>query len=338
MGQQNNCRRNLAEIGGYFELDLPCFPDLLPDAMHFQSGRAAIRAVIENAGINKIWLPSYVCNSVIHAVTDSGATMEFYALDETLSPHGLPYDLPQHGAILYIDYFGLCRNNVDRLLAEYPGEQLIIDNSQALFASHREVLATVYSPRKFAGIPDGGLLRTLATHRPAEPTEEDTGSIERMRSLLLRVAYPAREGYADFQKIGVSLKNTQPLRMSRLTQRLLKSIQWEQVAQRRRENFLELARKLDAVNDIQWQLGEHDVPMCYPLMKRNHDIGKIRSTLADRDVFVPVYWQDAVPRIQQGTIEATLINQTLFLPIDQRMGVHQSAELGDIILALCSAD
>ena len=336
MMRQDDCRKSPAEIGGYFELDLPCHPDLHPDAMHFQSGRAAIRAVIEHAGIRRVWLPSYVCNSVISAVSDSGAAAEHYALDETLYPKDLPRALPERSAVLYVDYFGLCRNNVDRLLAEYPAERLIIDNSQALFAPHRDVLATVYSPRKFAGVPDGGLLKTSGI-KPVEPAEEDSGSFERMRSLLLRMAYSAREGYADFQQIGVSLRDTQPKRMSRLTQRLMKSIQWDEVAQCRRENFSVLARKLDAINERRWLPGEHDVPMCYPLTLSNRDIGRIRSVLAGENVFVPVYWQDAVPRIKQGTIEASLIEQTLFLPCDQRMDAGQSAMLGTRVLGLCEA-
>lgn len=322
------------EIGGYFGLDLPVYPDLYPEAMQFQSGRAAIRAVLECAGIERVMVPAYVCDSVIKAVADAGAVVETYALDEALYPRDLPRQLPERCAVLYVDYFGLCRNNVQRLLGEIPGDRLIIDSSQALFAPHEDVLATIYSPRKFAGVPDGGLLKTAPSLNVAVPVEEDRASLERMRSLLLRMAYSAREGYADFQKIAVSLKDTTPLRMSRLTRRLMQSIAWEQVGRQRRENFQAIARKLDAINDRQWTLGEHDVPMCYPLTLRGSTTERIRAELLERNIFVPVYWQDALARITPGTIEATLIHKTFFLPIDQRMERTQAESLGALVLEL----
>lgn len=328
------CAATHAEFGGYFGLDLPCYPELYPEAMKFQSGRAAIRAVIESAAIKQVMLPSYVCDSVIHAVTDAGVMVETYALDDLLYPKDLPQQLSEHTVLLYVNYFGLCEHNVNLLLNAFPRDHLIIDNSQALFAPHQDVLASVYSPRKFAGLPDGGLLRVLPSLKLTSPAEEDFSSIERMRSLLLRLAYSAREGYADFQKIGFTLKETKPQRMSRLTQRLMKSIPWDQVAGRRRNNFKVLAHKLEAINGMRWKIGDKDVPMCYPLIQRGVDLDMIKAELLARNIFVPVYWQDALTRIKPGSIEATLINETLFLPIDQRMDHNQAASLGDTILEL----
>lgn len=328
------CGEAPEETGGYFGLELPCYPDLYADALEYQSGRAAIRAVLEHASIKRVMVPAYVCDSVIKAVVDAGAEVETYVLNEVLYPQDLPHQLAEHGVLLYVNYFGLCSNNIRRLLNAFPRDHLIIDNSQALFAPHEDVLATVYSPRKFVGVPDGGLLRVASSLRLAPPDEEDRASIERMRSLLVRMAYSAREGYADFQKIALSLKDTAPLRMSRLTQRLMRSLRWDQIAKRRRENFLAVAEKLDTLNDMHWQLGEREVPMCYPLTLRGRDITKIRASLAARDIFVPVYWQDALPRIKPGSIEAALTNETLFLPIDQRLECAQAEEMAGLILHL----
>lgn len=332
--QNEGCNGTPAEIGGYFGLELPCYAELYPEALKFQSGRAAIRAVLECAGIERVMLPTYVCDSVIKAVVDSGAAVETYALDESLYPKDLPRRLPERCALLYVNYFGLCQKNISRLLVDMPSNRLIIDNSQALFAAHEDVLATIYSPRKFVGVPDGGLLMVSPSLNPVLPAEEDKESIERMRPLLVRMAYSAREGYADFQKIAISLKDTTPLIMSRLTQRLMKSIPWDQVVKRRRENFLAMAKKLDVINDMHWELGELDVPMCYPLILRGGEIDKINAELIARNIFVPVYWQDALPRITPNSFEAALINETFFLPIDQRMECTQVEGLGDLILEL----
>ena len=322
------------EIGGYFGLDLPYYPDLHPDALKYQSGRAAIRAVIEYADIDRVMVPAYVCDSVINAVVDSKAKIDFYALDDELYPMHLPHQPSDRCALFYVNYFGLCRNNTRRLLNEYPCDHIIIDNSQAVFAQHEDVLATIYSPRKFVGVPDGGLLRISPSMKLAPPAREDSESIARMHSLLVRLAYSAREGYADYQKIGFSLKNTMPLRMSRLTQRLLKSIHWDWVADRRRDNFLTIAKILDPINEKTWVMGERDVPMCYPLNILDSAIDRIKTELMERNIFVPIYWKDALPRIEPGSTEDSMTNSTLYLPIDQRLECAQVESVANLTLKL----
>jgi len=325
---------SLTEIGGYFGLDLPDYGDLYPDAIKFQSARAALRAVFECNEITRVMMPAYICSSIIKSANDAGVEVETYYLDETLFPINLPRFLPENCAILYVNYFGLCQQNIIRLLKVIPNESLIIDSSQALFAEQNSALATVYSPRKFVGLPDGGLLRASPPLRIAPPKEEDRGSFERMRYLLIRMAYSAREGYADFEKARNSLSDNSPLSMSRLTRRLMKSIRWDQVAKRRRINYSNMAKMMDDANDTNWMLGEDDVPLCYPLTLKGCDIYKIRNDLSAKNVFTPTYWPDALPRVMGNTIESSLINETLFLPIDQRLDQQQVEQVGKLVLKL----
>ena len=91
---------------------------------------------------------------------------------------------------------------------------------------------------------------------------------------------------------------------------------------------------MDAINDIHWTLGENDVPLCYQLTLRGCEIKKIRDELASRNIFTATYWPDALPRAKVDSIEATLINETLFLPIDQRLKSSQVEEVGKLVLKL----
>ena len=59
-----------------------------------------------------------------------------------------------------MNYFGVCEKVQDELLLKYNSEQLVFDHSQAFFTPPKKCLATIYSPRKFFGVPDGGLLFT----------------------------------------------------------------------------------------------------------------------------------------------------------------------------------
>jgi hypothetical protein len=324
----------MPEIGGFFGLDLPLYRSIHPDSITYQSGRAAIRAVIEAAKFDKVLLPAYVCNSVINAVEDSGATVEMYFLDADLYPKVKTHAISDRSALLYVNYFGLCDKNVSRLTREFPTDRLIIDNSQALFATHSGLLGTVYSPRKFVGVPDGGLLY-VSPHLDIElPKKEDSASMERMRALMLRMAYSAREGYEDFQKIATSLKDTAPLRMSRLTMRLLQSVPWDQIKERRKENYLIIDERLAKYSKRRWHLDENAVPMCYPFTPANHVARHMRTELSARNIFVPQLWLDASSRIEPDTVEYTMTHDTLFLPIDQRLDRNQMEYVANVIVEL----
>lgn len=321
-------------IGGYFGLDLPDHGELYPQAVHYQSARAAIRAVLECNHIRRAWMPAYVCDSVLQAAREAGVETCTYSLDAALDPQDLPSTLTDGDVVLYVNYFGLSQSAIHRLQNRVAAERLIIDNSHALFAPHGNVLATVYSPRKFAGLPDGGLLLHSPALQIIPPVSEDTGSFERMKFLLLRSACSAREGYAAFNEARNSLNGLPPLAMSRLTKRLLRSIDWQHVRTRRRANFAVMKHWFGKLNRLHWAPTDVDIPLCYPLALQGADVSALRASLAAQDIFTATYWPDALPRIRPGSIEATLIHDTLFLPIDQRMDEAQTEMTARRVLEL----
>lgn len=84
-------------------------------------------------------------------------------------------------------------------------------------------MADTYSSRKHVGLPDGGL--AMGRNPPPEPAQEDQNSIRKLDHLFKRYAYSARDGYSDFNRARLSLSDMTPLRMSRLTQRMLSRIE-----------------------------------------------------------------------------------------------------------------
>ncbi len=61
-------------------MDLTKSGDAFPTSIKFQSGRAALRAALEYAGIKRVMVPSYICDSVILAVIDAGAVVDTYVV------------------------------------------------------------------------------------------------------------------------------------------------------------------------------------------------------------------------------------------------------------------
>jgi len=322
--------KSFSEIGGYFGLDLPDHGDAFTDAIGFQSGRAALRGVLEGAGIERAFVPAYVCDAAIQAVLDAGATVETYRLDDSLYPRDLPSQFPGKSALIYVNYFGLCDGNITRLIQDFPRNQLIVDNAHALLTPHADVLATIYSPRKFVGVPDGGLLVT-SNRGITIPEREDTGSLGRMKHLLRRMAYTAHDGYSDYLESENSLSDTTPLSMSCLTRRILVSIDMTVVERRRRDNFIALAARLDKCNIHKWQVDAKSTPLCYPLVL-GFDVHNMKKQLAERGIYIPTYWPDCKLRVTGG-IEYQLINCCLPVPCDQRYSPDQMADLAGVILS-----
>jgi len=319
------------EFGGYFGLELPSYSDPFPNTIKFQSGRAALRAALEASGISKVFLPVYICDSVMQAVSDSGASYETYFLDKNLFPSEINPDLPDNSVFLYVNYFGLCQNNIDCLMKTLPKKQLIIDNSQALFSNQENILASVYSIRKFIGVPDGGLLSTSDLDIQ-NPETEDIGSLSRMKHLLQRMAYTASQGYDDYLSAEESLFDTTPLMISRLTNRILSSVDMAMIKMKRRENFLILASLFGSINMTMWKLGADEVPLCYPLVL-DFETASIKRKLAKKGIYVPTYWPEVEKNIEKGTFEYQLTCCSLAIPCDQRYSSDDILRFSDEIVA-----
>ena len=186
-----------AAIGGYFGLELAEGGEALPwwpDAIRFQSARAAIAAVFQANGAKAAWVPHFVCGAVRDALAHAGTPVRGYALD---ARRGVPEEvvLADGDWLLCVDYFGLDGAACDAAIARYGAQRIVVDASQALLHAPRPGVATVYSPRKFCGVPDGGLL----VHAPyvASPgAANEMASVERAEAMLMRCAGLVEAGYA----------------------------------------------------------------------------------------------------------------------------------------------
>ncbi|MFC5475989.1 hypothetical protein [Paraherbaspirillum soli] len=303
-------------IGGYFELELPVstFP-LHHSAIRFQSARAAFHALLSVGQPQRVWMPKYICDAMLAPLHALDVEIVFYDLDPGL---GVDEDvvLEPQDWLLYVNYFGLCSDQEERLLRRFKPSQLIMDHSQAFFATPKDCLATIYSPRKFFGLPDGGLLHT--TLKVSEPTEIDSGSVARCSHLLQRLDTSAEAGYADFKLAEETLRDTQPRRMSTLSTRLFSSIDLNRIKQRRNANFVYLHQRLKHLNGLDLDVVRIGGPLCYPLLMEYGNVQALREALAAERVFIPSYWPEVRTRVADDALERQLVDGCLPIPCDQR--------------------
>jgi hypothetical protein len=282
-------------------------------ATAFQSARAAMAATLRQRGPGTVWLPHHVCGAVDDAVAAAGVPVRRYVLADDLGPPE-SLELAAGDCLVCVDYFGFSGAGVERTLARYGSSQVLVDASLALFRDPDQAGATVYSARKFVGVPDGGW---LVAPGPAPPVlaADEAASRKRCRHLLLRRAGKAEAGYPYFLESEESLGDCSPRAMSALTTRLLDRIDFDAVAERRVRNHAALARALATFGLRTLPLPASAVPLYCLLVEV--DALRLREALLARRIYTPRYWPDAVPPAED-TVATALRDRTLYLPCDQR--------------------
>lgn len=313
-------------VGGYFSLELPLVEEYHKDALRLNTGRNCLEYILLSRGYKKVYLPYYICSVVLEPFEKLGVQYVFYHVDERLELKD-NLSVKAGEALLYVNYFGLKQRYVEHLAGQY-GTSLIIDNTQAFYAKPVKGIDTFYSCRKFFGVSDGAY---LYTDKLLGGEFEQDESYDRMSHLLRRIDLGAESGYDDFRKNDDRLSGQPVRRMSRLTHRLMRGIDYEGVANRRRANYRQLESELGESNKIVLDLEEDAVPMVYPYFT---SVKGLRERLIADKVFVACYWPDVLDWVNEVSLEYCLASQMLPLPVDQRYGeevmIEMVKELNDL--------
>ena len=310
-------------IGGYFSLELPLRGEYHKDANRLNTGRNCLEYILRARGYKKVYVPYYTCEAVTEPINKLGIPYEFYHIDIHFEICDC-FTLKADEALLYTNYFGLKQRYVEQL-AEKHGSRLIVDNTQAFYAKPLNGIDTYYTCRKFFGVADGAYLYT--DKQLVDDFEQDE-SYDRMAHLLKRIDLSAEQGFADFRRADDGLDN-QPIRiMSKLTQRIMQSIDYEDAAKKRRENYLYLHDVLGNTNNLELQLEDDAVPMVYPFLA---PIKGLREKLIEKKVFVARYWPNVLDWTTKDDMEYLLAFQVQPLPIDQRYGAEEMQRIIETI-------
>lgn len=298
----------MKEIGGYFGLERLVNRPYYPELIAVNSGRGALLYILRAKGVKKLWIPRFLCGSVRRMCLDERYSYEEYPIGADFLPH---FDgvLGRDEYLYVVNYYGQIGPEKVLTLKERYGN-LILDNVQAFFQRPVESVDTVYSCRKFFGVPDGGYVSADATL--SEPLTRDV-SMDRMRHILGRFEGPsASEYHADAKANDKSFVGAGLRAMSALTENLLGAIDYEAVRKRRNENYAVLAERLGSINPL--ALTAPDGAFAYPFYHR--DGMKLKKLLAAEKIYVPTLWPEVLEL--DGTLEKDYAENILPLPCDQR--------------------
>ncbi len=313
----------LEEIGGFLELESFSGSAYYPEAVGLNNARNALLYILKARRIHKIYIPCFLCDAVSHMLKRERMAFGFYHVGENLLPD--PSFRPEAGAAVYlVNYYGQLPNESILRYRDLFGT-VIVDNVQAFFQPPADGVDTVYSCRKFFGVPDGGYAATSAR---IEETLETQSVMDRMQHLLGRFETGrASTFYPLFQKSEAEHDEASLRMMSRISRNLLCAVDYDRVRTRREENYATLAMRLNGANGI--AVSAPVGPYAYPFYVEEGDT--IRKRLAGEGIYIPTLWPNVAETGNE--IERRLAANILPLPCDQRYGAEQMEYLADRVLS-----
>lgn len=298
----------MSEIGGYFGLEQLISNEYYKDLIALNTARNALLYVLKARKIKKIYFPHYLCDSVSQMCSREGYCYSYYKIGRDFLPE-FDVDLGENEYIYIVNYYGQISN--DKLLElKTKYQRVIFDNVQAFFQEPVPEIDTIYSCRKFFGVPDGAYLSTDCVLDEELPTDI---SIDRMKHILGRFeGGTASEYYTDFKQNDESFMLLELRQMSKLTHNILGAIDYERVKRIRKDNFNTLHEALKDRNPLKLTIPTG--PYAYPFYCKNGM--EIKKQLAKNKIYVPTLWPNVLD--SQDDVAKDYAANILPLPCDQR--------------------
>lgn len=315
----------MGEYGGYIEFEYYHGKEYHENAIALNSGRHCVEYLIRAKHIRKLYMPYFMCDSVAALCKKLSVEVEYYRTDIHFVPlfDGV---LADSEWLYIVNFYGQLS---DGLLMQFKNKygNVIVDNVQAFFRRPLEGVDTCYTCRKFFGVADGGYLYTDTQLDEELPQDY---SYDRMTFLFGRMEKSANEFYGQYAANNDMFANEPLKQMSKLTQNLMRGMEYERIKYARTENFRYLHSRLKDINKLELNVPEG--AFMYPLYIESG--AEIRRVLQQRKIYIPILWPDVFDVIHEGELEYDMAKNILPLPVDQRYGKEEMEFLVENVISL----
>jgi len=170
-------------MGGFFGLEVPeaSQPEnglaaawkIAGPRLAWTNATSALAALVVHLGPGSVWLPGYICASILAAVP--GRALRFFPLREDMSPEiaAMQGRLSPGDMVLAVNMFGRDPGAEWRaFVKDHPSVTFVEDCAQALDTSVTPWGDwRLFSPRKLLGVPEGGLLAAVSGQARAQSAD-----------------------------------------------------------------------------------------------------------------------------------------------------------------------
>jgi hypothetical protein len=299
----------------------------------FWNARAAMAHLFAALDVRRVWLPAYICRAAADAAAQGGREVRFYAVGGELRPdaEALARELRAGDAVVGVDYFGAPAAGLAELAGRFPDLTWVQDRAQSLWPDPQPWGAhLVYSPRKVAGVPDGGVLvsRSGALPPPAWAADDDRNRIDPVR---MRAEDP--EGNAAWfpaYQAAEAAMSCEPRPMSEVSRQVAAGFDAAAAAARRRANAAALLARIGeaALFDADRLLA--GAPLGVPVL--TPDAADASRRMAGARIFCARHWADLPSPAADFPAEHELSRRLITLPCDHRYGEAEMARVADVFL------
>jgi hypothetical protein len=306
------------EIGSFLEIELGYTGEYYQgekDIARLNTGRCGVLHALRLLNISSIWLPFYLCPTVRSFLVKKGIEILPFYIKENFEPNLSDND--KSTAILIVNYFGILSH---KRIIEISGrfKNVIIDNCPAFFCKPLKEYYNIYSTRKFFGVPDGSYVVGPAASRGILNYDQDS-SCDTSAFLLKRIERGSSAVYAERMDNENRLDQSDIMKMSYLTRRILQSIDYKHIRVKRFENFNyahSLFKKYNLLDPERF-MDQGCVPMVYPLLIEDDDLV---NKMKNNKIYTGRWWSGILNEVPEYCFEAYLSRFMIPIPIDQRYG------------------
>lgn len=321
---------------------------------YLRTGREALMYASCNCKPGKeavILCPAYCCWSMTAPFEFTGWTIVYYRLNEDLTIDELYLNELLRGcrpdAILTMNFYGSAdtRAAIAKVKAFNDKITVIEDFSHCTFCLDKifneQVDYYVTSIRKSIGVCDGALvLSKQPTNQHYIGTEAPDFGTFRKGAQKMKGRYAFSKSLDDKEVFLSELRHGEEMidkldgvhPISEVSEKMIASINGEEIAFARRENMKHLWGLLNGRVKMIPGLERSFIgaPFSLPILVENRDA--IQKLLAQKGVYAPVLWPASEQARKVCKVSAYVADQMLSLPIDQRYNYDDIEDIAKIVL------
>lgn len=339
-------------IGGMFGLTETVEPKIATEPgrwkflndsnLFLANGRSGIMVLMNRLAPARVWMPSYLCPTMIEAVDRKKTNLRFYDVDFNLhvSSTDWIYQIQTGDLVVLIDYFGFPMSSEVARLVKEQGGYVLEDACQALLSEHTGQYSdfVLFSPRKTIGVPDGGILASCCNVEFNDIELEAAPSawwLKMLEAAINRREFDQNGGNRRWYRLFQDTNAATPIgyfTMSDLSHKLLSNgFEYQGICQRRIENYSILSYSLKDIALFP-VLPKGTVPLGFPIRHPKRD--QIRMKLFQEQIYPPVHWliDGEVPT--EFSESHRLACQIMTLTCDQRYGSEDMHRIANSVLKI----
>lgn len=288
--------------------------------------RSCIRLLLEQLKPRNVWMPSYLCGAMLQSLRNISSQLRFIPVDANLRVEADEWiaEVEVGDVVVLIDYFGFAIEQGIASIVRARGAWILEDACQALLSDHvgRYSDFVVVSPRKFIGIPDGGILYSV-TNCGLLPmpmlSPPDGWWLKSLLAGISRREFDIFGGDRNWYHLFQQVESEQPVgnyRMSELSEAILQHcLDKTDLSARRRSNYRLLLDELSEFA-LYKDMPEDVTPAGFPIVTACRDV--LRKTLFAYNIYPPIHW------VIEGIVPAHFVQShklasgIMTLPCDHR--------------------